>query len=208
MTTGRSARRGWLRRTTLAASAVLLVAAGGSVPAGATVPNVETSVAATWYVPMGRPGHYRFFSVNVQREEPVGRRATTDAEVNRGTCTKSGPGGESAMSCMGSAFFVEPDEFRFDPLTSSAYLQIDTKELHVSIYWTPTLDYAGAYRAGEPCSDIEGRGIVLYRPAVARGTMFGRHLETRGDYDNANVQRGVTVRPCADPFVLTSSTGG
>jgi hypothetical protein len=204
---------GWNRWARAVGLIVLCLALNAGFPARAEQHvAVDSRAEASWLVPTGRPGVYRWYLAEVRvRDLPAEGKTAEEAFVAQGRCKVHSAHGVTHIGCMGIGPGSFPHEFVIDPLGSSASLRSTTPKLDADVEWTSAPTDVDLYQAAEGCPNGhesgQGTGGGLHRLAAASGSVLGTKVGAESEYDSARMLRGVMVTECAQIRIRPTSDG-
>lgn len=172
--------------------------------------RVERMAEADWMIPAGKPNHFRWYYAWATEYTGAGDLPGSFVSVGTGRCTRERTKDFVMTRCLGerhahsdiSAFSMAPD-------ASAAEIRFKSKGFVHRIRWTAKRPEPGMYQAWEGCSDVNGNegqgwGGGLWRPARAKGSLFGQRVTRSNMW--TELSAGAMVSQCS--YVERSLTEG
>jgi len=196
-----------LERIFLVAALVGVALPANSTPArGPADLRHERGAFAMFALPARGDGTFPFVAALVFGYATNGGDEALFGVLLKGNCERERGDGWVSIGCRGRGGVggrLRGNEFQMDPAMQSASLRLSKGRSEHEVRWVAD-GRPSPYQSSEWCysgpseePEGEGHGGGVYQAALAKGTAFGRKLETSGRWiDLAEMDRGGMVSQC------------
>lgn len=174
-------------------------------PGPASVRNERTAIAMFTF-PDGGDDRFPFVAAVAFGYSVDGENERLFGAFVKGNCVRERGKNWVSIGCSGRSGVggrLRDGEFQMDPALRSASMDLSEKGKTYRVQWAAH-EGPGLFQASEWCfsngseePDGEGHGGGVYQDALARGSAFGRKLESSGRWvDHASMDEGGMVTQC------------
>lgn len=180
----------------LVALAILL---GSFAPASTLAGGVRHSwdAWADWYEPDGAV--FRWHSVYVHRTEDENGKGRTWVNIKSGRCRETDSGGFLCVPKIERKKILRPAQFRISDDLDTARLSVPMWGQAQRVRWVSndSAPYPTGYeRSCDGSSLVSEHGEGIGRNGLAKGSILGGRVYTRGTRDEAYLEHFVAANPC------------